>query len=273
MKIKSLLRLFSILLLGLYACDDDKPCQDPSNPDCENFDPCFGNDPASADFDILSIRFGVPDSLELVKQAKHFRTSIAFRAKMKDDPSYKFTWYLGSEIIHEPFFYRIFSESTEERIPITLIVEKTDTTNCLQDDEKKDTLTQYIEFYENWCEALTIGNYKVKFSHLEDSSIVKIRKRLDKHTQDTCPGNLMFIGFDPNKYVGESDTLWRNYHKEYVFYSKIIFHEGDGESTGRLRNGGFFLNDKTWKVEAKYQIDLGEYGKFANYEFKGRKIN
>ena len=45
-----ILSLSLVALLALGSCKKEKPCQDPSNPDCENYDPCYGKKAPSADF-------------------------------------------------------------------------------------------------------------------------------------------------------------------------------------------------------------------------------
>lgn len=42
------------LILGVAACDtdDDNSCCDPTNPECPNYDPCYGQSPVTAEFNI-----------------------------------------------------------------------------------------------------------------------------------------------------------------------------------------------------------------------------
>ena len=45
--------IFSLGFLGLLAlqsCKEECPCDDPTNPNCDNYDPCYGKKPITADF-------------------------------------------------------------------------------------------------------------------------------------------------------------------------------------------------------------------------------
>lgn len=57
---KKLTLLTLSLLLITASCKDepDNKCYDASNPDCENYNPCFGTSPVSADF-VMSERLGL----------------------------------------------------------------------------------------------------------------------------------------------------------------------------------------------------------------------
>lgn len=47
--------ILSLLVAGLFfnACKKDTICNDPANPSCKNYDPCFDKTPVSADFKIF----------------------------------------------------------------------------------------------------------------------------------------------------------------------------------------------------------------------------
>ena len=47
-----LLITLTVIMLVAYACKKDTICNDPSNPSCKNYDPCYDKTPVNADFKI-----------------------------------------------------------------------------------------------------------------------------------------------------------------------------------------------------------------------------
>jgi hypothetical protein len=104
-----ILSLSLIALLALGSCKKEKPCKDPSNPECENYDPCYGKKAPSADFIIgqsaASPYFGMK-SYEFISDDTMFAPfywPIDFMAK---EEGAKYEWKLGSETITSKRFTR-----------------------------------------------------------------------------------------------------------------------------------------------------------------------
>ena len=280
--VKYLLGFLSLaLLINLSSCKEDEcPCVDETNPECDNYNPCWDKQPVTADFEMSQqpVTF-YPDYIgDWHPDLKFFRGLIGFRPAnfVEEDTSVKYTWLLGSEVIHDFTFVRNFvdtRETGENNIPITLIVEKEPDLECFPLDDGKDTMTQYIQLVDNACEFLTFGDFKVLFEGDRDSTLVSVRNwRYDNNGTflDSCGGGYaQFINFDNKK--EDLDTIWNMQHVA-TFYSESYFYQSKtGEGTfGNLFNGSFSVNPETWECEAEYQVNYRPLGPVQR--FKGRKI-
>jgi hypothetical protein len=136
----------AILSFGLFfsCCNDDEMrCMDPANPDCENYDPCFGKTPVSADFEIAIIsphgdpNYRIADSI-------FPRAALRFVPKTKNA---KYTWKLGSEAITEDSFYRTFYSAEYGEYTVTLIVKRNPTKIVFQTMMEKIRLLALLKSY------------------------------------------------------------------------------------------------------------------------------
>jgi hypothetical protein len=278
------LSLSMAAILTWPGCKEEPPCNDPSNPDCANYDPCYGKKPVTADFEMSEVwRFVPPDYYldEWNPDVAFRRSKIGFKPIGYDekDTSVKYTWLLGAEVIHEFYFERDFMDTKEKEIPVTLIVEKQADISCFPQDDGKDTLTKVIKLLDSYCETLTNGDFKVLFEGEKDSTIIKIRywsQHAAGYIKDTCTGSARFIGF--NRDSIQPDTNWVGV-SQGIFNSKIIFYpvvEGGGGVKDGIRGGYFIVDPKTLECKAEYQFYLGGIGEGTKYsrkfKCKGRKI-
>ncbi len=264
----------------MQSCKDECPCIDETNPKCDNYNPCWNKKPVSADFEISQqARIIYPSYVgNWHPDIKFFRDLIGFKPTgfNKDDTTVKYTWLLGSEVIHDFMFVRDFvdtKQTGEKNIPITLIVEREPNIDCFPLDDGKDTVVKYIKLVESGCEFLTLGDFKVLFEGDADSTIVRVQNwKLDQYGVylDSCGGGyVQLINFDNQKQG--IDTIF-NQNGAGSFNSKIWFYQSKtGEGTyGNLFNGYFYVNPKTWECEAEYQVNYRPLGPVQR--FKGRKI-
>ena len=103
--IKTLLLMGAVVLLT-QCCKPDDTCSDPSNPECENYDPCYGIEEPTAAFKMRGTSVGFPVSENLVAEwcDTIFNSGVEFMADMEDASTYE--WYIGTET--EPRFGRSF---------------------------------------------------------------------------------------------------------------------------------------------------------------------
>jgi hypothetical protein len=104
---KAFYYLMIFLFVAVTGCkeDDEDQCCDPTNPECVNYDPCFGNEPTAA-FKMRGTSVGFPVSENLVAEwcDTIFNSGVEFMATMEDADVYE--WYIGTET--EPRFGRSF---------------------------------------------------------------------------------------------------------------------------------------------------------------------
>jgi hypothetical protein len=130
-----------LLMIGL-GIQCKKKCSDPSNPDCGNYDPCFGKQPAHADFKIeefVGSQWFETDSVNGRVNTIRFTATQAAES---------YTWLLGSEVIHEKSFTRT-GFPANRWISITLIVQKAPEQSCFPKDDGIDTLVKKMYVWHN----------------------------------------------------------------------------------------------------------------------------
>lgn len=145
---------FSFVLFTINACKDDcPPCDDPTNPDCSNYDPCYKKNRVTADFFMYENDWSLdPDrGWEYYDTDTLLGQSVLLVAKeTKDDngSDVNYTWIIGAETISGTKVKSITRHTfpTNEKIPVTLIVSKKPHVDCYPDDDGKDTVTRYMVF-------------------------------------------------------------------------------------------------------------------------------
>jgi hypothetical protein len=272
--------LFIITTFIFQNCKDEPLCNDPSNPKCPNYDPCYNKKTVTADFEMSQMfAYVTPFYLDKFNPDIAFeRDRIGFRP-VNMDTSATYIWKLGSEIITEVSFVRNFAntqQTGENNIPITLIIVKQPDLKCFPNDDGRDTVTKYIHFVESPCEYLTSGDFKVLFEGDRDSVIIGVRNWFQSTSGSKFPINdsckfrsIKLLGFDHD--ILPRDTGW-NGTGGFQFNSKIIFTYGSGSYIGTAYNGYFRVNSKTLKIDAEYEIYHGKNEFSKRFKLNGRKI-
>lgn len=274
--------VFLSLLLVIGSCRKTC-CYDPQNPECENYDPCFGR---NIENEILISRAGYGGiSNWFQPDVKFSRDNIYFRPAKKIDGA-KYTWYLGTEVIEEYEFVRDFSDTRltkEQGILIKLIIERPKQTDCFPNDDGLDTLERIIYFYDNHCETLMVGKYKVKFANLKDSVILQsfnmtlpigspgnwyLRK-------DSCTNkakHIYWIGLNSYSKV-YPDTTWSGMNTNTLYNnSSLIFTNTWNGFNYIPYDGEIRVNPVTLETSGNYLFRDEKHQLTPRINFKGRKI-
>jgi hypothetical protein len=167
--------LFTILfsLITLNSCKDDcPPCDDPTNPECENYDPCFGKDTINTLFKVRpgDNGFKPPEEwCDLVACDTFNASSVRFDAPDGNPENSTYTWQIGSEA--EPRTGRGFEvdfsdylrdNGWEQWIDITLTI-KTPMNECLKGEEESvKTVTRQLYFTEERRPNWYLGDFTLK---------------------------------------------------------------------------------------------------------------
>ena len=142
---------FAILLILFFitsASRCKKECQDPTNPQCENYDACYGKKDISAAFVIEELVNGRGFECDTIG-------SIARFTALGEADSY--TWYLGTEVIKEKSFTRL-GFPKDRWLSVKLVVEKKRDA-CFPNSSEKDSLVK--SFYV-WPPIITNnGSYYI----------------------------------------------------------------------------------------------------------------
>jgi hypothetical protein len=154
---QALLMLLGIGMLGsIHSCKKDK-CNDPTNPDCENYDPCYNFKEANADFSINELLSLGDDTLLSETDTILDVNGVLFKPKF---PKQKITWILGSEKLNQKELYR--NNFPLGWIDVTMIAE-VENTLCSVHKKTKDTVNKrfYCLGYHSFFDSTTSVRYKL----------------------------------------------------------------------------------------------------------------
>lgn len=269
--IYSLLSLFVIVGFG---CED---CEDPTNPECDNYAPCYGQSPVTASFEMYDLF----PTTSLNRWLEEFNMS---QVPMPDDTAVnhsiyfeapegytKYTWIVGSETINE----RGFSRSHFPRgvdIPIQLIVEG-EVSPCFPTDDGIDTLQK---------------NIFIKEMNPLDSNIINSLLSVGKFegAYESNPSDIFTIEIDAFYFNNDKGEYWyepRIYNLPPSICEVLICDRSDPYIRNHLAfttQGGTNLEDcgrpagiitaTSDSIDIRYK-DLLDNEKF--YHFRGRRVN
>ena len=167
-----------LALLPLLLWQGCKRCDDPSDPDCKNYDPCLGKEPVSAEFE-MGVSFYQHAGKHALQDTFMVSDTVIGGGRMvefhgpKGYASYR--WKIGLD--DREFTERNFSLRflyPEPRLEIRLIVERTPNPDCFPGDDGRDTTIQYLTVVPA-DSAPILGRYRgILASNPQDSLEVRI---------------------------------------------------------------------------------------------------
>ena len=275
--------VIACLLLSLPACKE-KDCDDPQNPDCGNYDPCWGKKPVTADF-IFGRTTATPEPINGVdypicedtifmagaedRRGRDYGVLMKFQAL---EPNAKYTWKLGAETINKKEFERWFIKSGLPGVyQATLIVEKTPDAACFPLDDGKDTITRKFTLMPHY-QLPIMGKYKVLFEGSKDSTIIEIQPwEISSSTQfrnykivDSASVQYTTLINFQNKRDTVTHFLFDGFptgNHIYLFDSPSDHHPHSGK-----------VDLKGSQIAATYHYGASWDGSLVKYSFKGRKL-
>ncbi len=169
--------VFLTFIVGCQRDENPDPkCMDPTDPNCENYDPCLVENPVSADFKMeskLTYAYGY-DTIYIEETSQAGLGVIRFTA-VEEGANYK--WYIGADTFYTRSFELLFTESgviLGSTISFTLIVEKEPNPVCHPNDNGKDTVTKSLKFIDRCDYSISNKFYGSFESNPNDSFEVKI---------------------------------------------------------------------------------------------------
>ncbi|MDL5051455.1 hypothetical protein QQ054_36225 [Oscillatoria amoena NRMC-F 0135] len=256
-----LLLIISVSLLFVVSCKPDKQeCHDPSNKDCDNYDPCYGQNPVKAE--ILLAQKGdlgafVGEYVVYINEDNRFpKTEIRFSCPLEGA---KYTWTLGAETISSQTFERNFFSVPFGSYSVKLIVEKAPNKQCFPTDDGLDTFIKTFEIVPVCSLAIT-GVFKGKWDNsILDSGLISLRSfNTSINSFDSCT----LGAFRLTNLQGKNDTLeaFRGIISNQEFINYHPNHAGIGNANFKIN-----LSDNT--VLFDYYIGS------KHYVFRGRKYS
>jgi hypothetical protein len=146
---KKIVKLTLALLVVLFFSTCKKECcQDPTNPKCENYDPCHGVTKANADFTIGEflgdLRYS--DTMFTEADTVYASNTTCFVPKHEND---SFIWILGAEEVRSKTLCRSHFPVNRD-ISVTLITVKN--SPCLNGKKQRDTITKRFHTVPHWSQ-------------------------------------------------------------------------------------------------------------------------
>lgn len=255
--------LTCIALLFFAESCKKKECFDPANPECENYDPCFGKEPVKAKM-LIAQYFDFSSHPDMrgvsIEEEKLLPGYIKFGCQTSGVK--KCTWILGAETLIGPEIKRLFDISLpQETYTVTLIVEKDPSADCFPADDGIDTLTKKFKLV-NTCDILMRGRFKGVWEGETDSTILSLRFFDPSKPSDTCyaAGDCRIINLKK-----QNDTIILSRSDMYLSNSTLAVRAGSSLIVSRL---DMKVNPVTMATELQYQV--GGTGSFK--KFNGRRI-
>lgn len=257
--------IVATLAINLNSCKRDKEdCFDPTNPQCKNYDPCYGQKPVIADIE-LSQRYSPFGSGEIT--TKYSDTGIIFpNSQIRFHcpiEGAKYTWTLGAETITSQTFERMFSRFTVPvgEYTVKLTVEKDPNKNCFPADDGIDTYTKKFKIVP-MCSLAILGLFKGKWDNLpqKDSGLISMRVFTSMNYLDSCGEGASVFRF--TNLTGNNDTLLG----DYIYLSNTVMINDRISSMG-LANGRFKINLQDSTVLMTYTVNN------VPFTFRGRRLS
>jgi hypothetical protein len=168
LKISFLLLLIIALAVGCKD-DDENTCCDPTNPECPNYDPCFGKVNTTALFTISQRLSSFGDNASVfIEDDVVTGGTLKFTAIPQEGAIY--TWILGSDTtVGGPEITTNLGNLPFGTYPNSLIVTKPADTLCFPDDSGIDEFTRSFTAV-SICEAAILGRYQGVFASQPNDS-------------------------------------------------------------------------------------------------------
>lgn len=184
-----ILILFFSGVLVIIGCD----CDDPTDPKCSNYDPCYEVTEVKANFNFYE---GIGDTL--IQSDTVLNLFVVFKAEGEYD---KVKWKIGDdarEFTEEQFSLAFRDTGTYK---VTLMVERTPNKSCFPNDDGLDTLVKYFTRVKGLGDNHPIiGDYHGYLeSNPEDTFTVNVKYELEWQGDPTDPTDKHFFVFNINK--------------------------------------------------------------------------
>jgi hypothetical protein len=269
----------ALALLAFFTtcCKDD--CLDPTNPDCDNYDPCYGKTLPSAKF--IMEEGGMREwqngqQVEIFYPDSVFQGfGIRFRSELTDLDKYQHTWYVGSEVFENvatPPYRNFGSVPRPQNITISHVIEYTPDLQCFPDDDGKDSVAQTFRLIADYRELQTYGKFQGRVNdtgQVFTVDILPIRKIGNQITFWPGYGQLtdkMTINFH-----NEGDTLFGSQGNPRFKIANLNHHWWFKNELNPF-NGRGYINDLNELEMTYYKLEWPMPTDTPFFTFKGTKI-
>ncbi len=268
----------TLSLVTMESCKREEPCCDASNPECPNYDPCYGKEHPSAKFDMAYANNLFPSPIYWPDSVFRGNGNLHF-VSLEENLEVGHRWYVGSEIIEgvSAVTRRFEDVPRPATIEITHVIEYEPNLSCHPNDDGYDSVIQSFDLINRRSELLTIGTFRgIRGNETDSFEIIFKYVRYENPFIDDptwieaeFASTNQVINFD-----NQGDTLWgegktNGNERQYVIHEnhQLYFeHHNSGYpyyGTGSVTDDG--------NITLTYTRD-GEGADGTFITFKGRKI-
>ncbi len=271
----------TISLLAIGSCKKEEPepcpCTDPSNPECVNFDPCYGAELPSAKFKMTD---GFLHNGEYISwEDDIFR---GFQIDLSSDLSakkFQHTWYIGSEVFYtqNPPSRRYESVSRPATITVSHVIRYEPDTLCFSDDDGYDSVAQSFYLIKRWDELGTYGSFRGVIDNETDSFELGLYmcdmtsgELVNEFVDDWTKQFMMTVNFHNLGDTVSEATPFLNQFDEYGSSFRV---NANGVFAGNTEGEIEVLNDGTLYMH--YRVRDNQYNKMPDtlwHTFRGIKL-
>jgi hypothetical protein len=274
-----------MLSIGMLVngCKEDCPCDDPTDPVCENYHPCFGQDTINTFFKVRpgDRGFGPPEEwCDLIACDTFNASSVRFDIPDGNPTNSTYEWQIGSEAetrksegFEVDFSDYLRDNGWEAWISVTLII-RTPMNECLKSEEETvKTVTRELFFTEEQIAGLFLGTtdteevYVGSLNNNPDSEIKFIQKSSGTFRGYTAPIYLMTglpdigtLAFPTKCNWFEGCESFRQIRGKYLTYKSCM----EDVSYYLSESNNLFSPDRT-KLELVLNFDPPEGRKQFNF--------
>lgn len=243
-----LLSVFFLFLL--FSTCKKEMCDDDTNVECPNYNPCWDAQETSAYFTIIENTVGYSrlrdNWFSAIDSDTVFQHSLTFTAEEEDA---LYIWVIGQDTFYDRSV-SLWDFPAGESIDISLFIEREPNTECFPNDDGKESLTRTFYRLNSFCEASVVGRYLVH--DIEDTDH-EFEFELMVCTEFGPPyyGENFIINFDGSGCMKPVDVFLRTNY-EFMFDASTV---ECGAPIGHI----YMSPSNTQKVNIEFAYQLGEH--------------
>lgn len=268
-------KLTRFLLAGflgwfVLSCGKDERCLNPRNPNCDNYDPCYGKVQPSAAF---LMEEGPAFPQVYFADSLFIGYGIRFRSTLTD-PEVQHKWYVGAETFTGSTtpsrnFWNVPRPAT---ISISHVISYDPDSRCFPADDGKDSIVQTFRLIATYNELQTYGTYRGALNGSQDTFEI----RMDPVGINGSP--VLFMDYREDRIINFhnlGDTVYSNgwtAPSTPSFGTPSLYnHNGVFRLSSDLMSGSLYVGvDRTFEI--RYKMKYWFLNDSSQYVFKGRLI-
>ncbi len=261
MKTNSIILILALtVLLGTFSCKNN--CDDPGDPDCKNYDPCYGVSETNADFKMEVAIYGRGASPEWFELDQLFDGGRTVRFTPKHDLD-SVIWLIGTERLTNNVIVR--SNFPRDRtITVTLIGKRKPNNRCFPLDDGIDTFSRSFYVHPeagflglNPDDTLRAGKSPILGTYrgtLTSNPSKEINIQVRSYWKKDGGIYYRFSHIEGLPYSDVGNKPWVGRAPNAIFYDYntfVIDDDGNGQNTWDLSGNGY-LDLESDKIQINF---------------------